>query len=255
LFKDKDVSLIGPVRSSRHYFVDYSSESDALYIHFGWSPQAETDIKRLAINNINGLYDDAFWRDRNIAAPHNVFTSTETIYEFAKDRKNYQITTDNWWLLNYTVDEVKFPEPKKDKETGEIIEEDKRILANTINIPYSYAQNRSYIYDSERKVYLRHMNNKPHLDKTTKETLHYKNIIVEKVTNTALDREGRQELATVGTGTGYYITDGYAMDITWTKNTRTGKTDYKFLDGTEVSINDGNTFIQIVPINSAVTFE
>lgn len=65
LYKDKDVSLIGPVRSSRHYFLDYALESDAIYSHYGWSTYAENDIKTLGVNNINGLYDDApFWRDR-----------------------------------------------------------------------------------------------------------------------------------------------------------------------------------------------
>ena len=31
LYKDKDVDLIGPVRSSRHYFLDYALEHDAIY--------------------------------------------------------------------------------------------------------------------------------------------------------------------------------------------------------------------------------
>ena len=45
LFKGQDVEHIGPVRSSRHYFLDYALENDAIYTHFGWSPQAESDIK------------------------------------------------------------------------------------------------------------------------------------------------------------------------------------------------------------------
>lgn len=35
LYKDKDMSQIGPIRSSRHYFLDYALESDAIYSHFG----------------------------------------------------------------------------------------------------------------------------------------------------------------------------------------------------------------------------
>ena len=30
LFKDKDISKIGPIRSSRHYFLDYALENDAI---------------------------------------------------------------------------------------------------------------------------------------------------------------------------------------------------------------------------------
>ena len=60
IFKDKKVDKIGPVRSSRHYFLDYSLEEDSIYTHFGWSPQAENDMKTLGVNNIKGLYDNAF---------------------------------------------------------------------------------------------------------------------------------------------------------------------------------------------------
>ena len=40
VFKDADTERIGTVRSSRHYFLDYAQENDAVYTHFGWSPQA-----------------------------------------------------------------------------------------------------------------------------------------------------------------------------------------------------------------------
>ena len=90
IFKDKDISQIGPVRSSRHYFLDYALESDCIYTHFGWSPYAQQDIRALGVNNINGLYDDyPFWRASHLYAPHNVFTSISKIYEYAT-QKGYQ---------------------------------------------------------------------------------------------------------------------------------------------------------------------
>lgn len=264
IFKDKDVSLIGPVRSSRHYFLDYALESDAIYTHFGWSPYAENDIKALHVNNINGLYDDnPFWREKTIAAPHNVFTTTQKIYEEAT-KKGYNTETTNWKLLKYETDEVKLNKPIETKtvvneETGK--KEKKEILdpnlltANTIKIPYSYNQNRSYEYDLDRGVYLRFMNGKAHLEKTTNEQLNYKNIIIEKVTNRTLDSYGRQDLDTTGTGEGYYITNGYALPIKWTKNSRYDKTIYTYEDGSKVKINDGNTFIQIMPSTYNITIE
>ncbi len=56
IFKDKDTARIGSVRSSRHYFLDYALENDAIYVHYGWSPQAESDINILGVDNINGTY-------------------------------------------------------------------------------------------------------------------------------------------------------------------------------------------------------
>lgn len=253
LFKDRDVSLIGPVRSSRHYFLDYALESDAIYAHYGWSTFAENDIKTLGVNNINGLTaDSAYWRDKKIAAPHNVFTSTETLYKYAES-KNYDTKTDDWKLLNYSPDEVNFKGPKKDKKTGEV-SDDPRIVANSLSLRYSNNQTTSYTYDSENKYYLRFMDGKQHLDKTTRQQLHYKNIIIEKVENYDLDSYGRQDLETVGDGEGYYITNGYALPITWQKSNRDSKTMYKYLDGSKVVVNDGNTFIQIIPITTTPEF-
>ena len=253
LFKDRDVSLIGPVRSSRHYFLDYALESDAIYAHYGWSTFAENDIKTLGVNNINGLTaDSAYWRDKKIAAPHNVFTSTETLYKYA-DSKNYDTKTDDWKLLNYSPDEINFKGPKKDKKTGEV-SDDPRIVANSLSLRYSNNQTTSYTYDSENKYYLRFMDGKQHLDKTTRQQLHYKNIIIEKVENYDLDSYGRQDLETVGDGEGYYITNGYALPITWQKSNRDSKTIYNYLDGSKVVVNDGNTFIQIIPITTTPEF-
>lgn len=240
LYKDKDVELIGPIRSSRHYFLDYSSESDAIYAHYGWSTYAENDIKSLDIDNINGLTSDsAYWRDKSLKAPHNVFTSTEKIYDTAKDM-NYSTTTKNWKLLNYSPDEIIFEDP----EEGE---SDERLLANEISLKYSNYQRISYTYDSENEYYLRSMNGKAHIDKTTEQQLHYKNLIVIQVFNKLLDQEGRQDLDTEGEGKGYYITNGYALPITWEKDSRTGKTRYIYSNGSEIKVNDGNTFIQIIP--------
>lgn len=264
LFKDKDVALIGPVRSSRHYFLDYALESDAIYTHYGWSTYAENDIKSLHVNNINGLYDDEpFWRDSKIAAPHNVFTSTNKIHEYAK-KKNYKTTSNDWKLLNYTTDNVVLNKPigtktVKNEETGKNekidIENPELIKADSLSIPYSNYQIRSYQYNSDKKVYMRFMNGEAHIDKITNQQLSFKNIIIEKVSNRQLDSYGRQDLNTTPSGEGYYITNGYALPIKWNKESRTSKTIYKYSNGKEVKINDGNTFIQIIPEVNEPTFE
>ena len=55
LFKDKTNEVVGNVRSARHYYIDYVLENDAYYVHWGWSPQAQSDISSLDIDNLNGL--------------------------------------------------------------------------------------------------------------------------------------------------------------------------------------------------------
>lgn len=261
LFKDKETALIGPVRSSRHYFLDYALENDALYAHFGWSTYAQKDISSLGVSNINGLYvDSAYWRDQKVAAPHNVFTSIDKLYDSAKSL-NYEVTSSHWKNLNYTTDTVdlsKFERKdvtcKKSEEEAPCNKNPDLIEASTVTIPYSYSQERSYQYDPSNDRYLRFMNGVAHTDKGTGAQFHYKNIIIMKVSNHSLDNEGRQDLDTTGSGEGYYITGGYALPITWQKSSRSSKTIYTYQDGSKVKIKDGNTFIQVEPATQTPTF-
>lgn len=242
IFKDKDTSLIGPVRSSRHYFLDYAMENDAIYAHFGWSDRAKDDITTLGINNMNGITNaaDFYWRDRSIAAPHNVYTNMETLEKGATSL-NYTKESDDWLLLDYSEKAI-------DLSTKEDVS-----VANNISIKYSNYHTTSYVYDTESKVYKRSMNGVEHKDKVTGEVYSAKNIIIEQMDNYSFDSYGRQDLENIGTGEGYYITNGYAVPITWSKDTRSSKTVYTLKDGTKLKVNDGNTWIQIQPTKGLTT--
>lgn len=242
LFKDKDVDLIGPVRSSRHYFLDYAMENDAIYGHYGWSDRAKNDINTLDINNLNGITNaqSAYYRDENLYAPHNVYTSTKLLLENAKE-KEYELNTDSDLLLPYSVNEVS------------LANEENKLIANNIAIPYSYYHETEYTYHADTKEYYRSMNDLAHTDYKTKEQYHVKNIIVMKVKNYSFDDYGRQDLENIGSGEGYYITNGYAIPITWEKSSRSSKTIYKKKNSEEIKVNDGNTAIQIQPITEELS--
>ena len=243
LYKDANVDRIGSVRSSRHYYLDYALENDAIYVHFGWSPQAQSDIKTLGINNINGIYDDsAFVRESKLPVSweHNAFTSTKKITAVAKN-KGYRMTSDKDTLLNYSVDEISLEN-----------EEEKQV-ANKVDIKYSNSVITNYEYNEKEKVYYRSVNNVEHTDYVTKKQYTAKNIIIAYIDNSYIsnDDKGRQNIDNIGSGIGYYITDGYAIPITRRKSERKEQTLYKKKKAEEKKVNDGNTYIQNAPSNSA----
>lgn len=240
IFKDQDTAKIGSVRSSRHYFLDYALENDAIYVHFGWSPQAESDISSLNIANVNFLVDSGSWRDTSLNKPseHTAFTSMEKLDAVIKN-KGYKTETSKKMLLNYSVDEINL------NEMNEVSK------ADVVDIVYSTYQTTRYEYDAINKVYKRSMSDSgtmtKHVDAVTDKQYTVKNIITYKVSNYSIDSYGRQDLENIGSGSGYYITNGYAVPITWEKASRSGQTIYKYLSGEEIKVNDGNTFIQIQP--------
>ncbi len=236
LFKDQNTAKIGSVRSSRHYYLDYALENDAIYVHYGWSNRAKSDIASLGVDNINGLYDSGFWRDTSLnkSYEHTAFTSIKGITKTAKSY-GYLRDTNKDLLLKYNARPI-----NNDKREGSK-------KADVITIKYSDYHTTSYEYDPEKKVYLRSMSGEKHVDAITNKQYTVKNIIVYKVSNSSFDSYGRQDLDNIGKGKGYFITNGYAVPITWEKKSRSSQTVYRYLDNEEIVVNDGNTFIQIQP--------
>lgn len=242
VFKDADTARIGTVRSSRHYFLDYAQENDAIYVHYGWSPQAEEDIYNLGINNVNGMVDGSpFWRDTTLNVPteHTVYTSIKDLNETI-DNKEYRTTTDEDNLLNYSIDEI------------DLSVFDGAVKADEIEIEYSSYQTNTFVYDEVNKVYKKYSNGEERKDYITGETFTAKNIITYQVANYSMDEKGRQEIENIGKGEGYFISNGYAVPITWEKDAPSRQTVYKFLNGKEITVNDGNTYIQIQPTNKNI---
>ncbi len=244
LFKGADVEKIGPVRSARHYFIDYAMENDAIYVHFGQSPQAQSDLNKYSIDDINGIAEDGttFWRVKDKYAPHNAVTNTENLLKSAESKK-YRTTSDETSVLNYVTDEVNL-------ENGQ--------GAAKVTIPHSQLQTVDYYYDEENKVYERYARDEEQVDWDTETPITVKNIIITFCDNYTLsdsENKGRQGLKNIGTFDGYYITNGKAIPIKCTKEARDEKTVYKDLDGNIINVNDGNTFVHICPTNADVEIE
>lgn len=245
LYKDTNVEKIGPVRSSRHYYLDYVLESDAIYTHYGWSTYAQSDISSLEINNLNGLYNPSnmFYRDENYSSPNNAYTSTEKIKK-AIETKKYRNTSEDYELLKY-------------KNEVDLTKDETHATATNVKVNYGGNAYVKYVYDAENKYYLRFNNENKNIDLINNEQITVKNILVLKMDTKTIpnDEYGRQNLYNIGSGEGYYISNGEAIKITWAKEKRNSKTIYRNIKGDELEINDGNTFIQIQPTNKSLIIE
>lgn len=239
LFKDNLPETIGSVRSARHYYLDYVMENDAYYVHWGWSPQAESDINSLKINNLNGLTSTKpyfFRKNLNIGTEHTGYANLSEMSNLVT-KKKYRADTNKALLLKYSATNIEL-DSNEDVKT-----------ATKVDLKYSNNYVTNYVYDSEKNVYKQLVNNKEHKDYATKEQYTAKNIITYQVGNTTIngDSKGRQDLKNIGNGKGYYLTNGKVVPITWEKSSRSDQTVYKYLDGTKITVNDGNTWIHIVP--------
>lgn len=246
IFKDKLPQKYGTVRSARHNFIDYAKENDAIFVHFGWSFIAEREIKNEQIEHIDGNTSDPaqFWRENplSIAYEHTVYTNAGNLLARAKE-KGYRTISDKKEVLSYSADEIVL-----DEISGNAI-------ANTITIPYSNLYSVNFKYNEENKRYYRYVNSNPHVDIFTKEHFSTKNIIVTQIGYGPAEGGYYLDLKNTGTGKAYYITNGRAIEITWQKNTRDSQTIYKYKNGEEIKVNDGNTYIMIMKNDCVLTIE
>ena len=252
LFKGTVADQVGPIRSARHYFIDYAMENDALYAHLGMSPQAQATFQEFGIQHINGqVYDTGkartedslYWRVQHKKAPHNAYTNTESILKVAKGY-GWKTTSDKESVLNYVTEEVN-------------LDSADAFAVESVKIPYAKGHTVEYKYNSETGRYTRWSKGKKMFDEMTGEEVTTKNLIITLAENYTLDDgedKGRQDVLTIGSLDGYYITNGKAIKIKCNKTSRFEQTQYVDLDGNEIKVNDGNTWINVCPIEADLTF-
>jgi hypothetical protein len=230
---------IGPVRSARPYFIEKALEYDALYVHVGGSPQAFIDIKDLKVADIDAMSRDGsiFWRKNHKKAPHNMYTSINALRKAAQN-SGYKTEGDfSPFVFNL---------------------EDKDINGSSVSyieIPYFKDYHPSFQYNVNDKKYDRYINEKPHLDEISKTHLQAKNIIIQKCDTEVIDSVGRLEMTVTGTGTGYFITNGKMIEITWEKKARKARTKYFDKSGEEIHLNPGVTWVELTPIKLENVFQ
>ena len=243
LFKGKDLTKVGSVRSARTQYLGYVYENDAIYMHAGGAQDALNRISNEGINDIDvdGQYG---FRDTNLnrSWEHTLFTSSELIKQGINAR-GFRTEANVSNLLTYQAEPLDL-----EKYTD-------KVPANNISIQYSYYRTSEYSYDTNTKTYLRSMNGIANTDLVTGEQYKVKNIIAYAVNYSNYCHHGNckyQKISNIGSGEGYYITEGYAIPITWEKTDEKSQTKYKVKStGEDLIVNDGNTYIQIYPTSGS----
>ena len=199
--------------------------------------------------------DGQFYRKNpeKLASEHTAYTSIDRLDKAVKSKKIRNVST-NFILLNYDVENVDLSSTSNVK------------VAHTITIPYGAKQNTTtFKYNTETKMYTRYENGKACVDHNTKEEVTTKNIIIEKINYKMCDDNYYWDLETIGSGEGYFITNGLAVPIKWSKTSRSSKTKYTYQEGTtidgkdvggqEITVSDGRTYIELQTTKQKLTIE
>jgi len=250
VFHGYDAEKIGPIRSARHYYLDMAANHDALYMHYGGSPQAYTYIKQMKAPNLDGITraDGVLsWRDPERKAiprmlEHSVYTSRDLIDEA-------------WDAVGYRKD------VRENFTSGLMFRKEGKApfgqRADFVTIPFSSSLSSIFEYDYETRKYTKYNGNELHMDELVNQPLRFTNLIVQKTEMYVIpgDDAGRREVKIIGHGQGHYISHGRAVSITWSKTAYDEPTHYiDAKSGKALEMNPGKTYIAIAPERQSVTF-
>ena len=237
----KDAPKYGSVRSCRLYYAHIAKEYDAIYAHYGQASIAKSFLNSDAIDNLNGLDGSVesvmYYRSGDRPAPHNVFTTPEGIAA-AIEKKGYRTTYADGYTGHFLFADGDEP----------VILNGKDVYAMQTTYPNSKTW---FEYDAESGMYKRFHYKKEHIDGETGEQLAFTNVIFQFIPGRVIDKKGRMEFDTVGSGNAIYFTGGKCEDITWKKDSLESPSLFYDESGDQLVMNPGKTSICIITTDSA----
>ena len=247
LFQAGNPAAVGPIRSSRLYFIAWAAEWNAVYLHVGGSPQAMALLKtaqgrgQVVWNADEFRWGGAYmWRIKERFAPHNVYTDVKHMQLLVKKvGAAFTMTYKPFWQFAPDA-------PLEQRPVG-----------GAIVVPYP-ANLITYKYDRATNTYVRTVSVEgPQVDAGTKVRIAPKNVVVLAMSFAPLNdgsKKHRLEAQFVGTGTAWISTNGITVKGTWKKASITAPTLLFGPGGKPVTLTAGQTFVNVVGIGTAVKF-
>ena len=242
---------IGSVRSDRLMFNQIVKMYDAVLADAAGSDQVLNDAKNTGVNRMT--IDTGDSTDYSYRAKDRVFTfKPESKYEhtlFAKgaglldfaQKKGFSVTqpADKDYNLHFTEDGT--PE-------GE--------TANSVNVTFTYRNNKkdtTMVYDESLGKYVYNQYGKVMVVGDTEDPECFTNVIIMLADITRGDVYYTANFT--GGGTGYYANGGKIIPITWGCDGEESPFWFKTVDGQDLELGVGNTYMAIAPQDSPVTYE
>ena len=235
LYQDiTDVGTIGTVRSTRPYYVRLAVGHDAILTHCGGSNTAYYIIKKYmrnadfndmdCLNKGTNCAYSYFYRSQarlnaGYATEHTMYTDSDKIQDYLKNGK----------------DDVRTKHKKNFDGAS----------ATDVDVEMSQYKNTTFQYNADKNTYAVGQFGTGYTDEANgNKQVEVTNVLVI-LTDISVVKEstkGHLSVSTTGTGTGYYISGGKYIPITWTKDDVTSPQRFYDQDGNELKLSVGKTF-------------
>ena len=240
-----NVGLVGSIRSVRHYTVELAEAHDAILIHAGGSPHGLEEITSRNITNFNeveGPRRSIFSRNVNRVPGHTLemYHSAVTTGPAAKSgfsRYGIRTTQRNDFSNPYLFTDNPIP-------TG-------GAKAHEVTVNFSRDKSTTFAFNENRNLYTMSQYTGVFRDVNNDAAVTFTNLIIIRIPISALiDHRGdpsRRDMSTVGSGTGYFASNGKMIAINWSRSDKSSQFVFTQGNGSVIELGRGKTYIGIIP--------
>lgn len=238
VFYSEFPEYLGPIRSTRPYFVDLTREYQGIFLAHGWSPQAKQYLLSGVVPYINAMNSDCkFYRVKDKSAPHNSYIKWSEVEK--------EIEKKGWWDEKQEIRPFTF-----------LAEDEKNSGAAVDYVEFDSAAHCEFTYDAEKDYYVRTINNgSKYIDKETDDPVTVKNVIVQKVSSSVLDAKGRLSIDMCAGGDALLFTNGVVVEGTWSRENLDSRTVFKDKNGDEFKLSVGNSWVMVADKGTKISYE
>lgn len=235
------------VRSCRYYYPLICLGMDAIYCHWGSDQTIALDtLNRTGIDHFDGASESGlFYRDESRVG---VYASEHTGYlkgsELADKIESRGLRTERnsqnaGTYFNFVSDGEKAAPSE--------------MTANSVTLNFSGDYFSTFEYDASAGDYKKYHSGNPQVDGKTDNQIAFDNVFVLQ-TDIHTRADGYLMDVALNGGTGYYVSNGGAQTITWTKTAEDAPIKMYASDGSELQVNVGESYIGIIGSEKTISF-
>ncbi len=229
---EQDVTAIGPVRSAREHLVSLATGHGGSFAHAGGSGEALSILSGVPLLNFDEIYGAAnyFYRDPSGAAPHNLYTNTESIKEGINDSPRTLLPLSHPWPTGNMTGGI-------EANAAEV-----RFIDHNNDVEFRWEGERYIRYEKGQQVLLADSN-----------PVEAGNIVVLKAPHEKIYKENLQEWViqanVIGSGPASFYRDGMVWEGKWEKTNHSEP--FSFTVGNDPMVfATGNIWILIASSNT-----
>lgn len=248
----QNITQVGSVRSTRPTNFMMAAEYNAILCHDGGPYYNNQYIKQPYTNNLSG----GFARFSN--GKRSEFTEYITFegYKNPKTGKSYaglfgRIQAAGY-SMNYNDYSLYKSTPHFNFSNTEMVLDGKANVRSGVKVSLPFPHNSSQlVYNSATMTYDYYEYGQAHIDSIDNKITTFKNVLIMNAEMAQLDAHGYMVYGVLAANRpGFYLTNGKAIPVTWSKAAEIMKTEYFELNGAPLTINTGKTYIAIVPADA-----